>query len=172
MASAAARSIEAAAHDQRGGRSIGEPAAPHQLIQGPERAMVAAVRRRWGARRGPMPGRRARAGWVRLAGQLAGHRQGGPLAAKALLDLEIGGVVRGTRAGGAHGRLVQRPAQHRGALAGQVAAGALAVRLGDGDVQAGEARPLGGQAGIWVGLPIRRPGEGRMLAGLVHHEDP
>ena len=36
------------------------------------------------------------------------------------------------------GRLVQRPAQHRWALAGQVAAGAFGVGGGNGDVQSGE----------------------------------
>ena len=70
-------------------------------------------------------------GVVGLAGQLAGHRQRGPLATQPLFDLEVVGVVGGGGPGGAHGRLVQCPAQHRGALAGQVPAGTLAVGLGD-----------------------------------------
>jgi hypothetical protein len=54
-------------------------------------------------------------------------------------------VVGGAGAGGAQGRLLQCPAQHRGALAGEMAAGAAAVRLGDGDVQAAEADRCAGR---------------------------
>src|SRR6266545_1447946 len=78
-------------------------------------------------------------GVVAAAGQLASDRQGGAVAAQALLDRRVVGVVWRGRAGGALGRLKQRPAQHRWALAGKTAGGALAVGGVDGDVQAGVA---------------------------------
>jgi hypothetical protein len=73
----------------RGDRSTGAPAAPHQRSRRPGAHGGGRFRRR----RGPAPGRRARAGGGRPAGQLAGHRQRRPLAAGALPGLEVVGVV-------------------------------------------------------------------------------
>src|SRR6266511_736118 len=81
-------------------------------------------------------------GVVAAAGQLAGHAQGGAVAAQPLLDLGVVGMVGGGGAGGAGGRFEQRPAQHRRALAGQVPGSALAVGCVDGDVQAGVAHRM------------------------------
>jgi hypothetical protein len=52
------------------------------------------------------------------AGELAGHRQGSPVAVHPGLDLGVEVMVGGGRAGGALGGLEQRPAQHLRSLAG------------------------------------------------------
>jgi hypothetical protein len=106
VAGAAARSMEAV-HDQRGGRSIREPAAPHQRFRRPSAHDGQSCSGGGGEFGGDQ---RLVAefsqGVVGLAGQLAGHRQRGPLAAQALFDLEVIAVVRRARAGGAHGCFV------------------------------------------------------------------
>ena len=90
----------------RDGRSIREPAAPHQRSRCPARTMATGSGGGWelGGDQGLVA--ELTQGVVGLAGELASHRQRGPLAAQPLFDLEVVGVVGGARAGGAHGRLV------------------------------------------------------------------
>src|SRR6266567_7964217 len=112
-----------AVHDERGDRSIREPTAPHQLICGPaahDPQLRSGGRWELDGDGGQRLVAEVIESVVGLAGELARHRQRGALAAQPLLDRKVGGVVWGAGAGGAHGRLVQRPAQHRGALAGPV----------------------------------------------------
>ena len=59
------------------------------------------------------------------ADHLAGHRQGGPVAAEPVGDPPVVGVIGRAGAGGALGGLEQRPAQQRRALPGQVRGGAF-----------------------------------------------
>ena len=83
---------------------------------------------------------------VAAAGEFAGHRQGRTLLADPAGDLLVVGVIRRGRPGGAPAGLIQRPAQQRGALSGQVTAGAFTVRGVHRDVQPGVAHGVAGVA--------------------------
>ena len=69
--------------------------------------------------------------------QFAGHREAGAVPADPLSGGEVVGAVGAALAASGHLRgLVQRPAQRRRALAGEVPRGAIIVGLLHGDVQA------------------------------------
>jgi len=65
-------------------------------------------------------------------------RQAVPSARVVYLEPDLPVAASSGHDSGAHGRLVQGPAQHRWALAGEVAAGAFGVGGGNGDIQPGE----------------------------------
>src|ERR1039458_4659344 len=73
---------------------------------------------------------------VHPACDLSCNRERRPLSTKALADADVVLVVRSDGLGGGLGRLVERPAQHRRALAGEMTLGPLGVRGVDGDVEA------------------------------------
>src|SRR5712692_5955661 len=76
---------------------------------------------------------------VGASAELAGDREAGAGVVEPLGDLEVVGVVGRAGAGGRDGRFEQRPAQQLGSLVRATARLALAVRLVDGDVEAGVA---------------------------------
>jgi len=71
--------------------------------------------------------------------QLACEREAGAVATDPGRQLLVVGAVRARREAGALGRLIQRPAQRRWSLAGEVPGRAVIVGLLDGDIQAGVA---------------------------------
>jgi hypothetical protein len=75
----------------------------------PRQATVAMGRSSIGGERGVAE---ARQGVAHAPGELARHRQGGPVAALAGFDLLVVGVAGGAGTGGGLGGLKQRPAQH------------------------------------------------------------
>src|SRR6266566_338256 len=76
---------------------------------------------------------------VGASAELAGDREAGAGVVEPLGDLEVVGVVGRAGAGGRHGRFEQRPAQQLRSFVGETARCALAVRLVDGDIEAGMA---------------------------------
>src|SRR6266508_933389 len=74
---------------------------------------------------------------VRAPAELAGNREAGAVVIDPLGNLQVVAVVGGARPGGLMRRLEQRPAQQLGPFVREVAGRALAVRLVDGDIEAG-----------------------------------
>src|SRR6266540_2848295 len=71
--------------------------------------------------------------------ELAGNRKAGARVVEPLGDLEVVGVVERAGASGRHGRFEQGPAQKLRSFVRETARCALAVRLVDGDIEAGVA---------------------------------
>ena len=128
----------------RGGRGRRALAAAHLLACGQGTHQPRSGHRSHGQvlDRGERGITQAHQGVAHPPGELAGDRQGGPVAALAGLDLLVVGIVGRAGTGGGLGGLKQRPAQHLWALAGQVAGAALAIGGVHGDVQAGGADHL------------------------------
>src|SRR6266511_2815333 len=76
---------------------------------------------------------------VGASAELAGNREAGAGVVEPLGDLEVVGVVGRAGAGRGYGRFEQRPAQQLGPFVRETAGCALAVRLVDGDIEAGVA---------------------------------
>src|SRR6266513_1789113 len=76
---------------------------------------------------------------VGASAELARQREAGAGVVDPLGDLEVVAVVGRADAGARQRRFEQRPPQHVGPLVGEVARGALAVGLVDGDIEAGVA---------------------------------
>src|SRR6266536_2181344 len=76
---------------------------------------------------------------VGAAAELAGNGEAGAVVVDPLGDLQVVAVVGRAGAGRLLCRLEQRPAQHLGPFLRELAGRALAVRLVDGDVEAGVA---------------------------------
>ena len=104
---------------------------------------------------------------VAAAGELAGDGDQGDVGLEALTELPVVGVVGRARPGRVDGGLIQRPAQHRRPLLGQMAAGAFAVRGPHGDVQAGMADGVVGAGEATTVAELFPDGHGEQWADPV-----